>query len=102
VYIIHPLPARGTPSLSSTGRGTFFWIVIRDFSFFIFHLSIFFIYLARSPVNMPVRRTAAEIFDAAGGDSDDERYEINGEKVFADLEPCTEGNYADMMQLWDE
>jgi hypothetical protein len=51
---------------------------------------------------MPVRRTAAEIFDAAGGDSDDERYEINGEKVFADLEPCTEGNYADMMQLWDE
>jgi hypothetical protein len=41
---------------------------------------------------MPVRRTAAKILDTAGGDSDDERYKINREKVFLSLEPCTEGS----------
>jgi hypothetical protein len=48
---------------------------------------------------MPVRRTTAEIFDATGGNSDDERYEINREKVFANIEPCIAGNYVDIMQL---
>jgi hypothetical protein len=48
---------------------------------------------------MLVRRIATKIFDAAGGNSNDERYKINREKVFANIKPCTEGNYIDIIQL---